>query len=474
MAKREDNLAKNTLQFALGNFGSKLLQIILVPFYTRFMTDAQYGTVDLLQAVVSLLLPVASLTIYESVFRYAMEKEYDKTAVLSVGVVITAVSAVVLCLGGSVLSFVGPATYIWLVVANTITNSLRTLLSQYTRAVGRMGLFSLDNVLMTGMVLVLNIGFIALLGMGITGYMLGYTLANLFSAVFLVVCLGKQCHVRLRSIRKGLVKEMLLFSMPLIPNSICWWVSSFLDRVMIVSMVSTAANGLYAAAHKIPSLLSVVMTIFFQAWQVSANEEFKKKDIAQFYSKIFDQMSACIFVLASVLIMLSRPINSVFLGADYYDAWQYMPPLVLSTSFFSFAQFLGSVYTANKKTKMAFVTNAIAVVVSVTLNAVLIPLMGVLGACMANATSYLVLWLVRVFDTHKIVPIVYCTKQVVTASLILTAQTVLVCMNMDQTLTYCVCAVSTVALVVLYWKNLLATAKFALGFAGRILRIGRR
>ena len=141
----------------------------------------------------------------------------------------------------------------------------------------------------------------------------------------------------------ALLPKVLLFSLPLIPNAICWWVSSFLDRVMIVSMVNTAANGLYAAAHKIPSLLSVVMTIFFQAWQVSANEEFKKRDIAQFYSKIFDQMSACIFVLASVLIVLSRPINSVFLGADYYDAWQYMPLLVLSTSFFSFAQYLGSV-----------------------------------------------------------------------------------------------------------------------------------
>lgn len=472
MAKREENLAKNTLLFALGNFGSKLLQIILVPFYTRFMTDAQYGTVDLLQAVVSLLVPIASLTIYESVFRYAMEKEYDKNAVLSVGVVVTIFSTILLCLGGCAASFLAPAGLVWLVIANTITNSLRTLMSQYTRAIGRSGLFALDNVLMTGLVLVLNIVFIALLGMGITGYMLGYTLANLISTIFLIGCLGGKCRVSLKCAQKGLLKEMLMFSLPLIPNAICWWVSSFLDRVMIVSMVSTAANGLYAAAHKIPSLLSVVMTIFFQAWQMSANEEFKKRDIAQFYSKIFDQMSACIFVLASVLIVLSRPINSVFLGADYYAAWQYMPLLVLSTSFFSFAQYLGSVYTANKKTQMAFVTNAIAVVVSVTLNAVLIPWMGVLGACTANATSYLVLWLVRVVDTRRIVPIAYRTKQILAACLIVTAQAILVCLDVDAALTYGICAAGTVALVALFWKNLVATAQFGLRFAGKILHIG--
>ena len=474
MANREDNLAKNTLLFALGNFGSKLLQIILVPFYTRFMTDAQYGTVDLLQAVVSLLVPIASLTIYESVFRYAMEKEYDKTAVLSVGMVVTTLSAVVLCLGGGVASFIAPAAFVWLVVANTVTNALRTLVSQYTRAIGRSGLFALDNVLMTGLVLVLNILFIAVFGMGITGYMLGYTLANMLSAVFLMLCLRDKCRIDLKRVRKNLVGEMLVFSLPLIPNTICWWVSSFLDRVMIVSMVSTGANGLYAAAHKIPSLLSVVMTIFFQAWQVSANEEFKKRDIAQFYAKIFDQMSACIFVLGSVLIVLSRPINTVFLGADYYDAWQYMPPLVLSTVFFSFAQFLGSIYTANKKTKMAFVTNSIAVVVSVTLNAVLIPLMGVIGACVANATSYLVLWLVRVLDTKKIVPITYRVGHVAAASILLTLQMVLVCMDVSPVLTYVAGAAGTVALVALYWNNLIATAKFALHFAGKIMHIGRR
>jgi O-antigen/teichoic acid export membrane protein len=239
---------------------------------------------------------------------------------------------------------------------------------------------------------------------------------------------------------------------------------------MIVSMVGAAANGLYAAAHKIPSLLSVVVSIFFQAWQMSANEEFKKKDIAGFYSKIFEQISACIFLLSSVLIVFSRPINSIFLGEDYGGAWVFMPPLVLSMTFFSYAQFLGSIYSANKKTNMALVTNLVGVVVNVSLNAVLIPLIGTIGAAAATAISYLVLWVIRIVDTGKIVPMQYKTVSVVAASLIVIAQTIFVCLDLDLIVTYSVCAVGTVILVAMYRRTLVTMVKFFLGLAKKILK----
>ena len=69
MSSRNENLIKNVILFAIGNIGSKLLQIILVPLYTRVMSSAEYGTVDIMQAIVSLLIPIFCFTIYEAVFR---------------------------------------------------------------------------------------------------------------------------------------------------------------------------------------------------------------------------------------------------------------------------------------------------------------------------------------------------------------------------------------------------------------------
>ena len=60
---------------------------------------------------------------------------------------------------------------------------------------------------------------------------------------------------------------------------------------MIVGWIGKSANGLYSVAHKIPSILSILVTIFVQAWQISANEEFEKSDRSEFYSKVFEVLA---------------------------------------------------------------------------------------------------------------------------------------------------------------------------------------
>ena len=474
MSNRNEKLVKNVLLFAVGNIGSKLLQIILVPLYTRVMTSAEYGTVDIMQAVVSLLLPIFSFTIYEAVFRYAMEKEYDKRAVFSTGIVMSLLGTVLLCIGSGITSLFIDPTFVWLVAANSAVGFFRSLLSQYARAVEKTVLFTVDSVLLTVFVLILNVLFIVKLDMGITGYMLGYILANLLSCILLYACLGKYRKFSMKSVTKPLVREMMRFSLPLIPNGVCWWVSSFIDRIVITAVVGEAANGIYAAGHKIPSMLTMIVTIFFQAWQMSANQEFKKHDVSKFYTAIHDQIFSVIMLVSSFLIVFCKPITSVFLGAEYFSAWQVMPLLLVAISFFSFAQFLGSIYSANKKTTMALVTNLIGVGVSLTVNVLLVAVfkIGIIGSAIATACSYFVLWVVRIVNTGKIVPLFYKKNKMIVAVLILTMQAVLATLNLNEVLTYALSAVAFVSLFLLFIKDVIGLVRFALSFLKKIVKRG--
>lgn len=471
MNSRSEKLAKNTILFAIGNLGSKLLQIFLVPFYTRVMSTAQFGTVDVLQSIVSLLLPICSLTVYEGVFRYAMEKEYDKRAVFTIGVIISAIGAGVLCCVGGAMSVFTTVEYIWIVIANTVAGFFRSLVSQYTRSIERTALFTLDNVLMTAYVLGFNIIFIVVLKQGINGYMMGYTLANALSCVFLFVVLGKDRKLNFHGVNKPLVKEMLKFSVPLIPNAVCWWLSGFIDRIIIVAQIGEAANGIYAAAHKIPSLLTVVVTIFFQAWQISANQEFKKKDIAEFYSEINQYIIALVIAVSAGLTLFCRPITSIFLGAEYQAAWQIMPLLLVAMTFFCFAQFLGSIYSANKKTSMAFVTNFIGVLVCLSLNLLLVVYfkIGILGSAIASATSYFVLWISRIISTQKIVPIKYELSKTVIATVLLLMQAVITTANIPPVFTYSVSAAITLFILFLFRNSYRSLIIFVFRFVKKIL-----
>ena len=144
---RNKSLVKNIFIFAIGNVGSKMLQFLLLPFYTRVLSSEQYGTVDILQSISTLLLPILSLTIFDAVFRFAMDGVTKKEDAFSVGMTTVSAGTVVLLLCGAILpSFFGYRSYIWLIILYTIAQMFRSVTSQYIRAIGQVKLFTVDNM----------------------------------------------------------------------------------------------------------------------------------------------------------------------------------------------------------------------------------------------------------------------------------------------------------------------------------------
>jgi O-antigen/teichoic acid export membrane protein len=422
-------LVGNTLIFAIGTIGSKMLQIILLPYYSRVLNEHQYGTVDLLQSASTLLLPIVTLTIADAVFRYAMDQHADNSDVFTIGSGITAIGSLVVLLLALVLQAANASIdYMWTVSFLTITTAFRSVHSQFVRAIGKVKLYTIDNILQTLFILVFNILFLTVFRLGIFGYMLGYVLANLVSAVFLLIAGRLWKYWKVTRIEHQTIKSMLIFSIPLIPNTICWWISNFTDRYMLAYMMDEGATGIFAMSYKIPTLLTVASGIFFQAWQISSNEEYENGDMSSYYSSMFEYLQAFTFILSSALILCAKMIMKL-MGADFYSAWESMPTLILAVTFFTFAQLLGTLYTTYKKTVMAFVTNLVTACINIVLNYFLIQQMGILGAAIATAVSYFVFWIYRVIDCRKIVKIHYHVPVLIWNVLLLLIQTVVMTME---------------------------------------------
>ena len=464
MNNRGERLAKNTIIIALGNVGSKVLQVILVPFYTRVMSSEEFGTVDLLQAIVALLLPISVLSIFEAVFRMAMDKKYDKEKVLYNGLIISIIGSTVLCLVAIPFAMFLNKTYVWLVVINTIAVAFWTLFSRYVKAVGKTMLFAVNNIVLTAVILLLNILFLVVFHLGIFGYMLAYIFANIIATIMLVIYIKNDIKICKREINKLLLKEMIVYSVPLVLNGICWWLSNFTDRVMITNILGPSANGLYAAASKMPHLVSVFAMIFFQAWEISANEEIESRDKTEFYSRIYSGVICFAFISGATLILLCRPLTKIMLGEEYYSSWQIMPWLVISAVAFSLSAFFVSLYTACKKTKMAFFTNLICVIVNVCLNFFLIIRIGTIGAAMATAAAYIVLWIVRVYDTRTIMRLdCKIIKTVISFALLIVGSVVV--SRFESWLSYFICLVIVLVMAIINWNQLMDIAIF---FVSRI------
>jgi O-antigen/teichoic acid export membrane protein len=210
---------------------------------------------------------------------------------------------------------------------------------------------------------------------------------------------------------------MLFYSIPLIPNTIFWWVISVSDRYMVSAMVGQGANGLYAAAYKIPTLITLLCQIFAQAWTYSSVKEDDKETRGDFFGKVFTFYLAVLFVGASGIILFSKMFTGILFHESYYSSWQYIPVLTLVTVFSSLATFMGSVYTVSKKSVPAMLTVTAGAVVNIALNFLLIPSelggvslpgWGAMGAALATFISYVVVFGARAatakrhvdFDMH--------------------------------------------------------------------------
>lgn len=456
-------LVSNTALISLGTFGSKLLVFLMVRFYTGYLTTAEYGTSDLITQTANLLLPIISLGVTNGVFRFVLDSNYNKKSVFSVGLFSITAGGLLFLIIAPVLSAVGQFEgYVWLIVVYTMASCYHSLCSQYIRAVGKTAFFAVQGIVNTSLVIVLNILFLAVFDMGITGYVLSVVLADGLSAILIFVKEKLWNQITLK-IEKSTVIEMLKYSIPMIPTTIFWWVTSVSDRYMVSAFIGTDANGIYAVSYKVPTFLTLLSTVFMQAWQFSAVAESENgsKEHIDFFSKVWASFQSVMFLAASAVIAFSVVIIKILTTPDYYTAWKYVPVLAGAMIFSAFANFMGSVYVVEKRSKNSFLTSLLGAGLNIVLNFLLIPSsLGVQGAAIATFVSYIAVFIVRAVNARKYIPFNIYWGQVAVNTAVILVQCVFMVLSLPFNI-----AVQAVCIILL----LIINRKFIAVFADKFL-----
>ncbi len=411
-------LAQNTMIFAIGSFGSKILVFFLTRLYTAYLSPADSGVKELLEPTALFLQPIFTFALQEYLIRFGLDKHYNKKEVFTTSGIITFVGMALMALTVPLLSNI-PALdfikgYTILLIVYVITSSLRMLCQQFVRARDLVKLFSLDGILATLTLFIFNLVFIAGFHWGVKGFMLAVILSDFLSSVFLCIAARLHKFAGLAYFNKSLGKEMMRFAAPLIPTIVMWTITSLSDRIFIRQMHSERvqlgedAVGIYGYANRIPNLISMVSTIFFQAWNMSAITENESADRGKFYEKVYSAYEAVLFIASAGLLLLIKPVTAIFINSsvfsEYGDVYIYTPILVAAVLFMSLNQFLGSIYSATKHSKNSFWTALAACVVNLIMNFFLIPQWGIQGAAVATLLSYLFCYWLRIIDARYYVP----------------------------------------------------------------------
>ena len=410
---REKELTKNTLIITVGRISTQFVSFLLLPLYTALLSTEEYGTVDLITTLVQLIVPVSSLMIDQSVFRYLLSSETDKDRkiiITSAVGIITSASIATIILYFVINPFVKSNYKIWLLFI-LIATSFSGLFLQVARGLKQIADYALGSFICSVSTIVLNVVCIVSLKMGATGMLVAIFAGNLICCLFLFIKLRiiKYISIPLFSIENA--KFQLRYSIPLVPNQLSLWIMNSSDRLLVSLFLGTATNGVLAVSHKFSAIYLTFFNIFLLAWHEMGAVHYFDEDRDEFFSHMLEKMisifsTLCLGIMVVLPIVFGWLVNSAF-----HEAYYNVPIYLVASLFNIVVGLLGVVYVATKKTTEIAKTTIISAIINILVNIALINVIGLYAASISTFASYLVTMIYRVYDTRKYLNIKYSIKQ---------------------------------------------------------------
>ena len=403
---RKKKLLSNTMIFGAGTFISKVLVFLLMPLYTAYLSTEEFGVADIIMQTANLIIPIAVLGVSDGLFRFTLDADPDRRKqIFSVAIFTLAIGMAPLALIIQLFSLSSVYTgFIWVLFFYICAANLHMIVANYVRGCDRTKVYALQGIVNTVLVVIFNVLFLVVFDLGVTGYLLSVVLADFLVSVGLIIFCKLYKDIRFGGISKDMSKALFRFSIPYIPLTLMWTITSASDRFIILGVMgenATAINGLYAAAYKLPTLITIAGGIFIKAWQISSVSESDVKERESFFGSVYKNYLGLMFTGGACLIAFSKIFTKILLNESYYESWKFVPVLAIAMVFSAFSEFLGSVYFVYKNSVRSLVTAAIGAGMNIVLNLALIPFLGAMGAAIATAICYALVFLIRLIDTRR-------------------------------------------------------------------------
>ena len=410
-------LTQHTFTYAVAEQLSRLAGFFLIPLYTGYLTEADYGTRELFAITIAVLVQAAGINITTAMHRNYFEdedlerrKRVVSTTLLTVVAVAGVFVGVLALAGPSVVALMpsdhpGLATMWYLVLGIFFFNMVREVLNKYLQADERSVLYS--SIAFTKLIveISLQILFLVRFGWGIEGLFLAVLISEATFATALSLAILPRVGVRFS---KPIFLGLVAFTLPLVPSGIAQFCLHSSDRYLLGWITGgTEQVGIYGLAYKlgyVPNYL--VLTPFLMVWfpfLFSLGDEKKQALICSRLMPVF------MLIMTGVVLLLSifseDIVRTMARRPGYHEAWKAIPIISLGYWFWAMFHISQSGFYIKKATGPVMFLSMAAVVVNVYLNLLLIPLYGFLGAAAATVLTFLVLVITTRAKAQQVFPI---------------------------------------------------------------------
>ena len=395
---QKKQLMKNTIIIAIGKLSTQIISYLLLPLYTSQLDPSEYGNYDFICTLSVFLCPIITLLMEESMFRYLIDADskVQRKKIITQTIIYTFFGTVLFTIIAALIMGFGTdytPMYITAIITFVISNILIGLSNALSRGLGKIKLYSVSNFILGISTIILNIVFILALNAGAEGLLWANTIANAFTAIVILAILKLPKYIG--KIDKPLMKDMIKYSIPLVPNSISWSIINMSDRIILTQMVSSAANGIYAMANKFPNIINVLYGYFYTAWKESAAKIVKEDNKNQYYNSIYHDAKRFLYAITICLIAVMPFAFPIFINEAYDEAYVYIPIVMIATYYSNLSSFYGGIFSAYKDTKIMGTTTIVAAVINLVIDLLLVNWLKIYAACFSTLIANLIVYFYR-------------------------------------------------------------------------------
>ena len=399
MENKVIGLFKNIGILTVSNFASKILVFLMVPLYTSVLTTEEYGSYDLIITTINLLYPIITLNIIDSIMLFMMDKKIESMKVISIGTryILISISVaffiiVFLVLGDFFPDVTQWGVYIFIYYTFTVINQFLIQVAKGLEKVMTLGIAGVfGTIAMIATILI----FLLVFKMGLKGFFIAAILSQIIPTAYIFIKIKFWQLIQFAGVEKKIESEMLKYSIPLIATAVGWWFNSGSDKYVITFFYGMAANGLLSVAYKIPSILNTVQAVFIQAWQMTAVKEYGEENAKIFYGRAFRVINLMMCIVASFLILLTKPLAYLLYSNDFYSAWKFVPFLLVSSVLNCASGFLGPILGGKRDSKSMALSAIYGSIINIVFNILLVNIMGPQGVTIATAIASAIIFYIR-------------------------------------------------------------------------------
>jgi O-antigen/teichoic acid export membrane protein len=424
MAGQLVGLARHSAVYGLGGLVARILAIVLLPLYTRYLTRADYGAIGTLIALTTVLAVLLRLGTQSAFFRFYFDsKEHaDRLRVVRTAFWFTMVAATAGLVLGEI--FAGDISQ-WLFGTGDRADLVRaafvglwaqmnygqlTSLFRVEQRSTSYVIASLANVLITiGATIILVVVYHE----GALGVIVGNFLGTL--AVYLGLLAYRREQLGFQ-FDWGLFKRMEDFGLPLLPSALALWAINFSDRFFLTHFSGAGETGIYQIGVQVSSLIVFLLMAFRLAWPAFAYSIEDDREARRTYPFVLTYLIFICSWLSLGLGLLAPWIVQLLTTPQFYEGAEVVALLSFAaTAYAGYAVVVIGVGRV-RQTRFNWIVTGTAAALNIGLNVALIPEYGQIGAGIATAAAYTLMFAGMTWNAHRLFPVPYQWRRVVTVA----------------------------------------------------------